>query len=114
MLSNFGVVSRDWFKSLFLVIVLRSVNTRLRAQCEAALDHLLHLVEGIEDEMAIAGVPQPWLLHALCSQANELLHLQVKKVRPVLRPLHLGMKSLLSGPDLEDAIHDQHLIVVLI
>jgi len=78
------------------------------------LDHLVHLAEGIEAEMSIAGMPQPWLLHALCSHGDELLHLQVKKVQSVMRHLHLGMKSLLSVSDLEDAIHDQHLTVVLI
>ena len=36
-------------------------------------DHLLHLVEGMEAKMAIAGMPQPWPLYARCSQTDGLL-----------------------------------------
>ena len=61
-------------------------------------DHILQLAEGVEAEMAIAGVPQTQLLHAPCSQANGLLHLQVKQVQLVPGPLHLGGKSTLHRP----------------
>jgi hypothetical protein len=64
--------------------------------------------------MAIAGMPQSRLLRVLCSQADGLLHLQVKQVQPVLGPLHLGKKSMLLVPDLEDTILDQHLAATLI
>ena len=64
--------------------------------------------------MAIPDMPQPWLLRALCSQADGLLHLQVEQVQPVPGPLHLGKKPRLPVPDSEDAVLDQYLAATLI
>ena len=64
--------------------------------------------------MAEPGVPQPRLLRAPRRQADGLLHLQVEQVQPILGPLHLGKKPLLSVPDPEDAVLDQYLAAALI
>ena len=59
-------------------------------------------------------MPQPRLLHAPCSQADGLFHHEVEQVQPILEPLHLGKKPLLSVPDPEDTVLDQYLAAVLI
>ena len=59
-------------------------------------------------------MPQPWLLSVPCSQADELLHLQVELVQLVLGPLHLGKKSLLPVPDPKDTVLDQNFATWLI
>ena len=63
--------------------------------------------------MSIPGMPQPRLLHAQCSQADGLLHLEVKQVQPIPGPLYLGKKPLLPVPDPEDAVLDQYLAAAL-
>ena len=64
--------------------------------------------------MSEPGMPQPWLLGMPCRQAHRLLYLQVEQVQPVLGPLHLGKKSLLSVPDPKDSVLDQYLATALI
>ena len=76
--------------------------------------HLLQPTKSVEAEMSIPGMPQPWLLHAPCSQADGLFHLEVEQVQLIPGPLHLGKKSLLLVLDLEDAVLDQYLAVALI
>ena len=64
--------------------------------------------------MAELGMPPPWLLRVPCSQADGLLHLQVKQVQLVLGLFHLGKKALLPAPGPEDAVLDQYLAAELI
>ena len=37
--------------------------------------HFLQPTKSVEAEMAVLGMPQPWLLRVPCSQADGLLHL---------------------------------------
>ena len=50
-------------------------------------DHLLQPTKRVEAKMSEPGMPQPRLFRVLCSEADGLLHLQVKQVQLVLRPL---------------------------
>ena len=64
--------------------------------------------------MSEPGMPHPRFLEVPCRQANRLLYLQVEQVQLVLRPLHLGKKSLFPVPNPKDSILDQYLAAALI